>query len=103
MLAGHETSATTTSWALYELSKRGQLQGDLRKEIKETRARSVQRGNKGELSMADLDSMKYLLAVIKVRGDVRRRGDDALRYGHIIGNPAILSYCEPNVSRSSTR
>ena len=71
MFAGQETSATTTSWALYELSKRRQLQGELRKEIKETRARSVQWGNKGELSMADLDSMKYLLAVIKVKRDLR--------------------------------
>ena len=68
MIAGHETTATTTSWVLYELSKHRQLQGEIRKEIKETRARSIQRGTKGELSLSDLDSMKYLLAVIKVRG-----------------------------------
>ena len=72
MLAGHETTATTTSWALYELSKDRELQSELRKEIKETRARCVQRGGTGELSLVDLDSMQYLLAVVKVRGDVHR-------------------------------
>ena len=76
MLAGHETTATTTSWALYELSKDRELQIELRKEIKETRARCVQQGGKGELSLVDLDSMKYLLAVVKVREDIHRWGDD---------------------------
>ena len=65
MLAGHETTAQTTTWILYELAKNPEVQSCLRDEVKAIRAQAAYRGD-GELSLADLDSMKYLLAVIKV-------------------------------------
>jgi cytochrome P450 len=69
MIAGHETTASTVSWALYELARRPEFQDEVRKEIKAMRSHAAQRGD-GELSVADLDSMKYLLALMKVRSSV---------------------------------
>jgi cytochrome P450 len=65
MLAGHETTASTTTWALYELARHPKFQDEVREEIKTMRERAAQRGD-DELSVADLDSMKYLLALMKV-------------------------------------
>jgi cytochrome P450 len=67
MIAGQETTASTLSWALYELSRHPGFQSRVREEINATRAQAAQRGN-GELTVADLDSMQYLLSVMKVDG-----------------------------------
>jgi cytochrome P450 len=64
-LAGHETTASTVTWALYELSKHPDFQTKVREEIKVTREQASQRGDH-DLSIADLDSMTYLLALMKV-------------------------------------
>jgi hypothetical protein len=50
---------------MYELSRHPEFQNEIREEIKVTRAQAAQRGD-AELSVADLDSMKYLLALMKV-------------------------------------
>ena len=65
MLAGHETTASTLNWVLYELSRHPEFQKAVRGEIKATRAEAALRGD-GELSVADLDSMKCMHALIKV-------------------------------------
>ncbi|KAF8518880.1 cytochrome P450 [Gautieria morchelliformis] len=64
MIAGQETTASTLSWAFYELSRHPGFQSRVREEIKTTRAQAAQRGN-GELTIADLDSMQCLLSVMK--------------------------------------
>ncbi|KAF8579966.1 cytochrome P450 [Ramaria rubella] len=64
MFAGYETSASTVAWGLYELSRHPKFQDQIREEIKQTRIQAAQRGD-GELTVADLDSMKYLLAFMK--------------------------------------
>ncbi|KAF8507409.1 PAH-inducible cytochrome P450 monooxygenase PC-PAH 1 [Gautieria morchelliformis] len=64
MIAGQETTASTLSWAFYELSRHPGFQSRVREEIKTTRAQAAQRGN-GELTIADLDSMQCLHSVIK--------------------------------------
>ncbi|KAF8511968.1 PAH-inducible cytochrome P450 monooxygenase PC-PAH 1 [Gautieria morchelliformis] len=64
MIAGQETTASTLSWAFYELSRNPGFQSRVREEIKTTRAQAAQRGN-GELTIADLDSMQCLLSVMK--------------------------------------
>jgi len=65
MLAGHETTASTVTWAMYELSRHPEFQNEIREEIKATRVQAAQRGD-AELSVADLDSMKHLVALMKV-------------------------------------
>ncbi|KAF8573774.1 cytochrome P450 [Ramaria rubella] len=96
MLAGHETTASTINWALYELSKHPEFQNLLRHEIKQTRKEAAQRGDK-EFSVADLDSMKYLLALIK----------ETLRYHPIIffitreaGRDDVIPLSNPQTARN---
>ncbi|KAF8512621.1 cytochrome P450 [Hysterangium stoloniferum] len=63
-LAGHETTASTLTWTVYELARHPEYQKLVKDEIKATREQASRRGDK-ELSVADLDSMKYLLAIMK--------------------------------------
>jgi Cytochrome P450 len=65
MVAGQETTASTSAWALYELSRHPEIQTRVREEVRAARAHASKRGN-GELTVTDLDSMKWLLAVMKV-------------------------------------
>lgn len=63
--AGHETTSSTLSWLLYELSRRPNYQRKVREEIKATRALAVGRGDES-LSVADFESMTYTVAAMKV-------------------------------------
>ncbi|KIJ31170.1 hypothetical protein M422DRAFT_267252 [Sphaerobolus stellatus SS14] len=63
-LAGHDTTAVTAAWALYQLSLHREYQTLIREEIAATRAAAAERGD-SDLTIADLDSMKYLLAAMK--------------------------------------
>ena len=65
MLAGHETTASTMSWVLWELSKDAEYQALCREEIARTRSEVTARGD-GELSITDLENMPHLNAIIKV-------------------------------------
>ncbi|KAF8512751.1 cytochrome P450, partial [Hysterangium stoloniferum] len=64
IFAGHESTSTTLAWALHELARHPEYQTRVRAEIRVTRAQAAQRG-KVELTIADLDSMTYLLALVK--------------------------------------
>lgn len=83
MFAAHETTAITVSgkclffpgiadqpkqisWGLYELARHPEVQAKLREEIVETRMKIQARGET-EFTTNDLDSMPYLIAVMKVR------------------------------------
>ncbi|KAF8525587.1 cytochrome P450 [Hysterangium stoloniferum] len=63
--AGHDTTATAITWAIYELARNPEYQTLVRNEIRATRTQATQRGE-DELSVADLDSMKSLLSLMKV-------------------------------------
>ena len=65
MLAGHETTASTMSWVLWELSKDAEYQALCREEIARTRSEVIARGD-SELSITDLENMPHLNAIIKV-------------------------------------
>ncbi|KAF9265928.1 cytochrome P450 [Marasmius fiardii PR-910] len=71
LLAGHETTASTTGWLLYELCKHPEDQQRIVNEIQEIR-RTKNRG--AELHMSDYASAPYLNAVVK----------EALRFHPII-------------------
>ena len=65
ILAGHETTANTLAWLLFELAKLPDFQELMRVEIHERRAEVSSRGDV-EFTMEDLESMPYLQAAIKV-------------------------------------
>ncbi|KAK0204382.1 cytochrome P450 [Desarmillaria ectypa] len=74
-LAGHETTASTLTWSLFELCNHPEQQDRIRTEIAEVRSRYA---TKGELTSADYDSMPFMNAVIK----------ETLRFHPIV--PALL-------------
>ncbi|KAE9394403.1 cytochrome P450 [Gymnopus androsaceus JB14] len=61
ILAGHETTASTSAWILYGLTKHPKDQAKLSQEIREMRERIGDR----DPNPQDLDSMPFLNAVIK--------------------------------------
>ncbi|KAK0185977.1 cytochrome P450 [Armillaria mellea] len=59
-IAGHDTTATTVAWILYELSLYPNMQNQLREEISQRRERC-----RGDLAADDYDTLPLLNAVIK--------------------------------------
>ncbi|QRV72227.1 cytochrome P450 family protein [Ceratobasidium sp. AG-Ba] len=57
LFAGHETTSTSTSWALYALARYPEVQHRLRQELLDS-------GFGDEPSMVDLDKLQYLDAVV---------------------------------------
>ncbi|KAF7362971.1 Cytochrome P450 [Mycena venus] len=64
MTAGHETTANTMSWTLFELTKNPDVQAKLRAEIQATERTIHARGDT-EFTAADFESMAYTTAVMK--------------------------------------
>ncbi|KAH7909501.1 cytochrome P450 [Hygrophoropsis aurantiaca] len=64
LVAGHDTTANSLTWLLYELSKHPEDQRRIRDEIAATRERMEAR-NDEDFSPADLDSMTFMNAAIK--------------------------------------
>ncbi|RDX57275.1 cytochrome P450 [Lentinus brumalis] len=62
--AGHETTASTMSWMLYELAKHPDYQAKMRAEIKAARQAMLARGV-SRFTMEDLDSMTAVMNAIK--------------------------------------
>ncbi|KAG8743099.1 hypothetical protein FRC10_000399 [Ceratobasidium sp. 414] len=58
LTAGHETTSTSTTWALYALSRHPKVQHKLRQELLES-------GLGDEPSMVDLDKLPYLDKVVR--------------------------------------
>ncbi|OCH87517.1 cytochrome P450 [Obba rivulosa] len=78
-IAGHDTTATTLTWLLYELSKNPDYQIKMREEIRMIRS-SVTARCDANFSAEDLDSMKYCMAALK----------ETLRYHAIVlGLPRV--------------
>ncbi|KAH9894916.1 PAH-inducible cytochrome P450 monooxygenase PC-PAH 4 [Cubamyces lactineus] len=63
-LAGHETTATTFSYLLYEVARHPEYQARMRQEVLETRARILERGGV-EFTLEDLDAMPVCMNAIK--------------------------------------
>ena len=62
LAAGHETSAKSLVWYFYAIAKHPEVQARIREEIALVRARA----NEEDFTVADLDSMEYTLATLKV-------------------------------------
>jgi len=65
MLAGHETTASSMNWVLWELSKDLEYQAICREEIAHVRSQVIARGDE-DFSMTDMENMPYVTAIIKV-------------------------------------
>ncbi len=68
-VAGHETTAATLSFALYELARHPEYQERMRQEIRAARAKVMARGG-GEFTTEDLDSLTLSMNAIKASVDV---------------------------------
>jgi cytochrome P450 len=66
LFAGHETTANSITWALFEIARNPEIQTRLRAEIRKTEAIIYTRGDT-EFTSADFDAMSYTTAVIQVR------------------------------------
>ncbi|KIK96601.1 hypothetical protein PAXRUDRAFT_825792 [Paxillus rubicundulus Ve08.2h10] len=64
LVAGHDTTACTLAWLLYELSTHPEDQQRIRDEIKVARARASTRGD-DDLIPSDYDALAFTNAVIK--------------------------------------
>ncbi|KAJ6616300.1 cytochrome P450 [Mycena sp. CBHHK59/15] len=64
MQAGHETTANTMSWTLFELTQHPDVQIKLRAEIQETERAIHARGDT-EFTAADFEAMPFTIAVMK--------------------------------------
>lgn len=67
LLAGHDTTAVSITWLLWELSKHPEYQAKIREEIAAARALASARGD-SDLSVTDLEGLTMMQAVLKVRG-----------------------------------
>ncbi|KAK7462424.1 hypothetical protein VKT23_008022 [Stygiomarasmius scandens] len=63
-IAGHETTANTIGWALLELCRNPEMQERLRKEIRK-KEKEIQARGGDSFTVADLESIEYLSAVVK--------------------------------------
>ncbi|KAK1225573.1 hypothetical protein PQX77_011465, partial [Marasmius sp. AFHP31] len=65
-IAGHETTATSLTWTLLELSRNPRIQDNLRNEINDKRRQLVNEGRtETGFKAEDFESMPYLNAVVK--------------------------------------
>ena len=64
MLAGHDSTAMSLSWLLYDLARHPEDQKRVREEVARVKAQSV---TPDCLGIADFDGMTYTNAVIRVR------------------------------------
>jgi hypothetical protein len=82
MLAGHETTASSMNWLLWELSKDLEYQAICREEIANIRSQVIARGD-DDFSIVDLENMPHVTAIIKVSKKPRQT---RLRWRLIPGN-----------------
>ncbi|VDC07112.1 unnamed protein product [Peniophora sp. CBMAI 1063] len=83
LLAGHDTTALSLTWWLWELSKHPEWQSRVREEVRAVRRNLTERGD-GEFSIGDLEGMSVMHATLKeavrlnpiVWGLVRVAGQD---------------------------
>ncbi|KIJ32496.1 hypothetical protein M422DRAFT_234042 [Sphaerobolus stellatus SS14] len=88
LLAGHETTASTMNWLLYELSRHPDIQNKLRKEIIE----SQKYRRSEDFTVQDFESMPLLQAILK---ETLRYHPIQARTIRVAGQDDIIPLSEP--------
>ena len=89
ILGGHETTANTLSWILLEIARNSSMQIKLRDEIRSVE-QIIQSRVDREFTAADLESMVYLNAFVKVTTPPEFNVTITYR---ILGGTSIISRC----------
>jgi cytochrome P450 len=94
MLAGHETTANTLNWTLFELCRHPEVQNKLRLEIRAQELKIRER-RESDFTWKDYESMPYLNAVVKVdllaekfqtMAESQADGQESLRFNTVAYN-----------------
>ena len=99
LLAGHETTASSMTWLLYELARHPDYQQKMRDEVKAIRARVAERGD-SDFSVSDLDSMTYTLAAMK---EVLRLHPIVYTLARVASRDDVLPLAQPVVDKDGVR
>ena len=89
--AGHETTANSMTWLLWELARHPEFQALIRAEVRAVRARATERGD-AEFTVADLDSMAHCLAAMK---EVLRLHPIVYQLSRVTGRDDVLPLGRP--------
>lgn len=90
MLAGHDSTAMSLSWLLYDLALHPDDQIRVREEIRNVKSQSL---TPDCLGVVDFESMTYTNAVIRVRRVSYIHPSLVSLISGSIGNPATASHC----------
>ncbi|KAJ7921152.1 cytochrome P450, partial [Mycena leptocephala] len=96
MQAGHETTANTMSWTMFELTQHLNVQSKLRAEIQQTELSIRARGDT-DFTAADFDNMPYTHAVMK---EILRYHPVAINSMREAARDEVLPLSKPIVTKS---
>ncbi|THH20553.1 hypothetical protein EW146_g851 [Bondarzewia mesenterica] len=96
MLAGHDSTATTLTWLLWELGKDTIYQDKIRDDIKAARSQATARGDE-DLSMSDLEGMTHMQAAIK---ESMRLHPIVWQIGRLAGEDDVIPLAFPVTTKS---
>ncbi|KAK7466186.1 hypothetical protein VKT23_004910 [Stygiomarasmius scandens] len=97
ILAGHETTASTITWILYELARHPDHQHRVREELDQIKKQKVEAGEDEAFTSHDYDSMPFFNATIK---EVLRLYPISITLFRCAGRDDIIPLSEPIISAS---
>ncbi|KAI0319080.1 cytochrome P450 [Amylostereum chailletii] len=96
LLAGHDTTASTLSWWLWELAKHPESQTKMREEVAAVRAKVEARGET-EFNIADLEGMSYMQATLK---EGMRLHPIVWELGRVAGQDDVIPLASPVTTKT---
>ncbi|THV07087.1 cytochrome P450 [Dendrothele bispora CBS 962.96] len=100
ILAGHETTAGTTSWLLYELSRHQEHQQRILEEIHAIKSAKLDAGEDASFTSHDYDSMPFFNACIK---EALRMYSIVITFTRCTDRDDVIPLSEPVISTSGEK